>query len=351
MVLFSSAPQSICVLRLSAIGDVSNTVAMVQAIQRQWPSTHITWITGKIEAQLIEGLPGVRFIVFDKKQGLKGYTCLWRQLQGETFDALLHLQTALRASVATLGIKAKYKLGFDAQRASDLQPLFTNTKVPSPERPHVLDGFMQFAALLGVQDIQPKWDIPFSENDSQWAQQHISSDRVLVITPAASKAYKNWTAEGYAALATHAVNQGFQVILAGSPAPIEIELGSAIEQKLSVPVTNLIGKSSLKQMLALLQQASLVCAPDTGPAHMAIAVGTPVLGLYAHHNPQRTGPYLCLPYVVSVYEQCIKEETGKPVEQLPWRSRVKDEAAMTKILPDRVIGMFDKIVEDYSLAK
>lgn len=351
MVLFSSAPKSICVLRLSAIGDVSNTIAMVQAIQRQWPTTQVTWITGKAEAQLIDGLPNVRLIVFDKKQGLKGYIHLWRQLRGETFDALLHLQTALRASVATLGIKAKHKLGFDAERASDLQGLFTNTKVPSPKQPHVLDGFMQFAALVGVKDLQPKWSIPFSEEDNQWTRQYITSNKILVITPAASKAYKNWTADGYAALAKYAYHQGFQIILAGSPAQVEIDLGNAIEQRLSVPVTNLIGKSSLKQMLALLQHASIVCAPDTGPAHMAVAVGTPVLGLYAHHNPRRTGPYLYLPYVVSAYEQCIQAETGQPVEQLPWRSRVKDEMAMEKIQPAKVIAMFDKIVTDHSLDK
>lgn len=344
MVLFSSAPKSICVLRLSAIGDVSNTVAMVQAIQRQWPSTKITWITGKAEAQLIDGLPNVRLVVFDKKQGLKGYINLWRQLRGEKFDALLHLQTALRASVATLGIKAKYKLGFDAERASDLQSLFTNIKVPSPTNPHVLDGFMQFAATLGVEDLQPQWNIPFSTADSQWAQQHITGNKVLVITPAASKAYKNWTAEGYAALANHAYHQGFQIILAGSPAQIEVDLGVAIEHQLSVPVTNLIGKSSLKQMLALLQQASIVCAPDTGPAHMAVAVGTPVLGLYAHHNPQRTGPYFSRQYVVSVYNTCIQEETGQQPDQLPWRSRVKNVEAMKKISIQSVVIMFEEMI-------
>ncbi|PSW19398.1 lipopolysaccharide heptosyltransferase family protein [Photobacterium sanctipauli] len=351
MALFLSAPKSICILRLSAIGDVSNTIAMVQAIQRQWPSTQVTWITGKVEAQLIEGLPGIRIVIFDKQKSIKGYTHLWHQLRDESFDALLHLQTALRASVATLGIKAKYKLGFDKQRASDLQTLFTNIKVASPSQPHVLDGFMQFAATLGIRDLQPKWNIPIDAKDIQWAKQYIVTSQVLIITPAASKSYKNWNAEGYAALATHAVNRGFQVILAGSPATIEVELGKAIEQLVHVPVTNLIGKSNLKQMLALLSLANLVCAPDTGPAHMAIAAGTPVLGLYAHHNPKRTGPYLCLPYVVSVYEHCIQAETGKALNDLPWRSRVKDKTAMEKIEPIIVTKMFDKIVKDYSLIK
>lgn len=349
MSLFTSAPESLCILRLSAIGDVCNSIAMAQAIQRQWPETRLTWICGKVEARLLKGLPGIRVIVFDKKQGWQGYKAVWQALKGERFDALLHMQTAIRASIVSLGIKAKYKLGFDAARSSDLQQLFTNVKVKSPDAPHVLDGFMQFAATLGVTDLTPSWEIPLSEEDQRWADQHIYQDNTLVIAPAASKGYKNWTAEGYAALAKHAHQQGFAVILAGSPAKIEVDLGNAIEARLDFPVNNLIGQSSLKQLLALLQRAALVCAPDTGPAHMAVAVGTPVLGLYAHHNPERTGPYLSRQYVVSVYDECIREETGQSPEQLPWRSRVKNLEAMAKIQVSEVTEMFDKIVTEHSL--
>lgn len=346
MTLFHSAPQSLCILRLSAIGDVCNSIAMAQAIQRQWPQTRLTWICGKAEARLLKDLPGIRVIIFDKKQGWQGYKAVWQALKGERFDALLHMQTAIRASIVSLGIKARYKLGFDAARSSDLQQLFTNVKVPSPDSPHVLDGFMQFAATLGVSDLTPEWDIPLSEDDHRWADQQIHQDATLVITPAASKGYKNWTPEGYAELARHAHRLGYEIILAGSPAKIEVDLGNAIEEKLNFPITNLIGQSSLKQLLALLQKAALVCAPDTGPAHMAVAVGTPVLGLYAHHNPKRTGPYLSQQYVVSVYDECIAAETGKAPEQLPWRSRVKDDEAMKRITAERVITMFDKITSE-----
>ncbi|MBE4449711.1 glycosyltransferase family 9 protein, partial [Vibrio parahaemolyticus] len=82
-------------------------IATVQAIQKQWPTTKITWITGKLEAQLLAAIEGVEVIVFDKKAGLDGYKALWKQLKGREFDALLHMQYAIRASVVTLGIKAK----------------------------------------------------------------------------------------------------------------------------------------------------------------------------------------------------------------------------------------------------
>ncbi|MUJ37307.1 glycosyltransferase family 9 protein [Aliivibrio fischeri] len=351
MPLFTSAPNSLCILRLSAIGDVCNTIAAVQMIQKQWPETKITWITGKLEAHLIGDLPNINVVVFDKKLGWKGYTQLWKTLKNERFDALLHMQYALRASVATLGIKAKYKLGFDKERSNDFQTLFTNYKVPSPQKPHVLDGLIAFVKELGVNTMNPTWDIPTSSEDNAWASSQLSdvNNKNLVIVPAASKAYKNWNAQGYADVIHHAQSKGWTITLAGSPAQVEIDLAANIESLLNAPVKNLVGKSSLKEMLALLKQANLVIAPDTGPAHMANAVNTPIIGLYAHHNPDRTCPYQYRDYVVTVYDEAIKAETGKDKSELSWRTRVQDKQAMNRIRSEQVIAMFDKAIIDFSL--
>ncbi len=344
MPLFQTPPDALCLLRLSAIGDCVHAVALVQAIQRQWPATRITWIMGKLEARLLGDLPGVEVIAFDKGAGLAGYRAVWRQLKGRRFDALLHLQSAIRASLLTLGIRARHRLGFDRQRASDGQGLFTNHKVPSPASPHVLDGFMAFAAELGVQDLTPRWQIPTSPEDDAWAQTTLGGRPALLICPAASKAYKNWTAEGYAALADHAARRGLQVLLCGGPSPLERQLAADIVALCNAPPRNLVGDTSLKQLLALIRHARLVLGPDSGPLHMATAAGTPALGLYAHHNPQRTGPYHCREQVVSVYQPLMEQATGKPLAELPWRSRLKDEQAMRQIRPDAVIHAFEALL-------
>jgi len=126
MPLFSQPPESVCFLRLSAIGDVCHAVAAIQALQKQWPTTKVTWIIGKIEAQLLEGLEGVELVIFDKKAGLSGMQSVWKQLSGRKFDVLVHMQLALRASLLTLGINATYKVGFNFKRAQEAQWLFTN---------------------------------------------------------------------------------------------------------------------------------------------------------------------------------------------------------------------------------
>ena len=111
---------------------------------------------------------------------------------------------------------------------------------------------------------------------------------------------------------------------------------------------NLVGQTSLREMLGLIAKASLVVAPDSGPVHMANAVGTPVIGLYAHHNPQRVGPRNFLDYVVSVYDDCIKEEHPNPSE-IKWRTRVHDKSAMQKINTNMVKKSFDRICADFNL--
>ncbi|EIV1854943.1 glycosyltransferase family 9 protein [Vibrio vulnificus] len=345
--MFTSAPSSLCILRLSAIGDVCNTIATVQAIQKQWPDTHITWITGKLEAQLLQAIDGVEVIVFDKKAGLDGYKSLWKQLKGHKFDALLHMQYAIRASVATLGIKAKYKLGFSSDRSQDFQTLFTNVKVPSPSSLHVADGLMAFAHQIGVPQSELTWSLSYSEQDANWAEAKLQTGKPnLLLVPGASKAYKNWNAEGYVDVINHAREKGWNVILAGSPAKVEVDLAERIQSLLAKPCLNLVGESSIMQMLALIDKVEMVIAPDTGPAHMASAMQTPIIGLYAHHNPVRVGPYNYLKYAVSVYEETIFAETGKTSQELSWRTRAKDEKAMDRITSDRVMTMFDQVVED-----
>jgi len=343
MPLFTSAPKSLCLLRLSAIGDVCHAVAMVQAIQKQWPTTKITWIMGKIEAQLLNDLPDVEVIIFDKKTGYSGMKAIWKQLADRKFDALLHMQLALRASALTLGIKARYKVGFNFKRAKEGQWLFTNKKILDTVSLHVLDSFFEFAYFLGIDKTSPTWNIPLSLSDIEFSKNISRMNRPLfVISPAASKDERNWLSDRYAVIADYAAKTGYEVVLCGSPAEREKKLGEAIEKQMQQPVINLIGETSLKQLTAILKEASLVLAPDSGPAHIATTQGTRVIGLYGHSNPQRTGPYFSQDSIISVYEKHVQEQHKKPLKDLPWSARVKGEHIMQDISTGQVIEQFNR---------
>ena len=341
MKLDLSTKRSLCVLRLSAIGDVCHAVAMVQAIQKQYPQLEITWVIGKVEFQLVKHLPNINFVLFDKSQGWQSYRDLKTKLASQRFDVLLHMQVALRASIASLMIRADIKVGFDKARAKEGQWLFTNHKVEPQHQPHVLDGFMGFAKAVGVENIEPNWHIPIPDADVEWAKSQLSTEKVFVICAAASKAERNWLPERYAQIAEHMVEQGYQVLLCGGPAQLERNLAQSIANKANHSLTNLVGKSSLLQLLAILKQADLVLAPDTGPAHMATTQGTPVVGLYAHSNPGRTGPYNSLEHVVSVYDEVIQEQVDGDIA---WGTRAKGSELMSRIELIDVKQQIDKLI-------
>lgn len=344
MPLFSQPPQSLCILRLSAIGDVCHALAAVQQIQQYWPHTKLTWIVGKTEAQLLAGIEGIELLAYDKKSGWRGILKLWKQLKSRRFDALLNMQTAIRASVISLGIKATYKIGFGKQRAREGQWLFTNRKIPDPQSPHVLDGFMAFVEYLGVPSGKPHWNLAISEQDHLAVRQYIDpTKKNLIISPCSSKVEKDWLIERYAEIADIAHQHGVNVILCGSPAPREKETVAQIIAQCHFQPVDLSGKTNLKQLTALIAMADLVISPDSGPAHLATTQDTPVIGLYAYHNPLRTGPYHNLDNVVSVYEQNVLLEYGKPSTELPWATKLKGKHLMAQIQVDDVLEQMKKL--------
>ncbi len=345
----SSSLSSICILRLSAIGDVCHAVSAVQAIQRAHPEAKITWVIGKIEAMLLQGMPGIEFVVFDKKQGKAAFKALKQRFKGHKFDVLLHMQVALRANLVARVIPAKRKIGFDKSRSKELHSLFINDRIAPQAEPHVLEGFQNFARAIGASCGEPTWQMPYEAHHQQQASQLLPEGKVFVISPAASKAERNWMPERYAELAEYAAEQGFKVVITGGPTQLEQALAAKIVSYCQVEVTNLVGKTDLKTLLCVLQQAKLVLAPDTGPAHMAVTVGTPVIGLYAHSNPARTGPYLYQQYVVEVYHQNLQAQRGKSAQQLPWGTRVKGTELMQQISTQMVKSMFDKVVAEQGL--
>lgn len=336
---------SLCIIRLSAIGDVCHTLAVVQAIQRQYPDAEITWIIGKTEAMLMQDLPNIRLIPFDKKSGWKGIFTIWKQLAHKRFDFLLNMQTAFRASILSLGIKADKKIGFNKDRAREMQWLFTNQKVEQTTSPHVLDGQMMFAKAIGVTDLTPKWQLPISMETVEKAKQWLDPMRKnVVISPCSSKAEKDWLIERYAEIANWLIAQNINVILVGSPAKRELEMTAYIQQ-LAPNVQNLVGKTSLKELAALLKLADLVISPDTSSAHIASIQGTPVIGLYAIHNPRRTAPYNDQQNVISVYDEAVQTYYGKPWQALPWATKAKSKTGENLMARISVESVKQKIVE------
>src|SRR5713101_4736277 len=160
---FKPPPRHVCLLRLSAIADTCHALAALLAFQSAWPQTRFTWIIGKLEAKLMTAiLPEIEFITFDKSATLKELLRLRRTLSARRFDLLLDMQLSFRASLVSSLVSAPIKLGFDRERARELQWWFTNARIAPAAAEHVLDSFLGFARACGLDPAAPRWalDLP-----------------------------------------------------------------------------------------------------------------------------------------------------------------------------------------------
>lgn len=339
-------PRSLCILRLSAIGDVCHIVPIVRTLQRAYPDATITWVIGRVEARLMSLLPGVEFITIDKRSLRAGAIALHRAVRGRRFDVLLHMQTALRASLYSTLIHARRRLGFDWARARELQWLFTNERIAARRNEHVLDTYFGFTEALGITERRLEWGLPIPDAAAAWAQQLIPDGvRTLIVSACSSRRARNWRTERYAAVIDHAVRRhGLQVLLCGSPAEYERNMATEIERAVTVPVHNIVGTDTLPQLLALLARATVLLTPDSGPAHMATMVGTPVIGVGATTRSARSGPYLSRQWCVDRYAEAALKFRGRPASELPWTETIEDEGAMDLVETQAVCERLDELM-------
>ncbi len=327
------------VLRLSAIGDICHTLPVVRTLQRAWPQTRFTWIIGRAEAALAGGIEDIEFVVLEKRARAGGAAAARRALSARRFDLLLHMQFAWRASMIARRIRAPVKLGYDRERALDLQWLFTTHRIEPAEREHVMDGLFGFARRLGVQERDFRWDIPIPDRAREHAARAIPDGaRTLVVSPCSSHAARNWRPEYYAQVADYAArNLGLRVVLCGGPSALERGMGERIQKLMREPCVNLIGTDTLIELYATLARAWALLTPDSGPAHMATAVGIPVIGLYACTSSARSGPYFSREWCVDRFDEAARKFLGRSAGGLPWRTKIERPGVMDLIRPEDTI--------------
>lgn len=342
------APLSICLLRLSALGDVTHVVPLVRTLQAAWPQVRLSWVIGKGEHRLLEGLPGVEFVEYDKKSGLAGMRALRRQLRGQRFDALLQMQVAARANLLSAFIPAERRIGYDRSRAKDLHGLFINERIAERPGIHVLDAIGSFCEPLGLRQTRVEWDLPVPDAARAWAHAQWIEDgsQTLLISPCSSHVLRNWRADRYAAVADHAVSRGWRVVLCGGRSRLERETTDAILAAMKSTALDLVGKDTLKQLPALLERADLVMTPDSGPMHIANAMGAKVLGLHAASNPARSGPYSDRRYCADRYDDAARKYLGKPAAELKWGTKIEHDGVMDLVTVDDAIAAFERYVAD-----
>jgi heptosyltransferase I len=343
----SSEAPSICLVRLSALGDVVLVLPMIRTLQARWPGLRLTWVIGKGALPIVAGLEseGVEFIPIDKPRSVGDYLALRRRLADRHFDYLFCLQASWRANWLYPCISATRKIGYGADRAKDLHRFFIREALP-PAKAHLAEGFLQFAEQLGVPaPARADWRLPLDPEALAWSRRELPNTPFLALSACASKPERDWPVERYAAVLRQVKDRhALPIVLLGGRTPREIEMAQRILSVSGVPALNLVGRTTIPQLSAALSACRLLIAPDTGAVHIANAHGRPVVGLYGVAPASRTGPYGHLDTCVDVFAEAVRTLQGRDPATVTWAHRVHDPKAMELISVENVIGRVESIL-------
>ena len=311
--MLSTPLSRVGIVMMSAVGDAVHVLPLLTALKRHSPATHVTWVLQPGAASLVRGHWAVDEIVpFDRSLGWRAFPAVRRELATRPFDVVLALQVYFKAGLVTSFTRAPVKLGFDRERARDLNWLFTTDRIPPHAGQHVQDQYFEFLDFLGVPHEPPVWDLgPWP--DERPAQRTFLDqfDRPIApIVVATSKADKDWMPERWADVCDALWSDfGLQPVLVGGRSARELAAERVILDRVSSPVASALG-SGLRPLVGILDGAALVLSPDTGPLHVTIALDRPVVSLMGYTNPKRVGPY-------RRYHDLLIDAYGDPGEDYP----------------------------------
>ena len=272
------------VVKLGAIGDVVNSLPLLCRLRAGLSKTRITWLIAPLAHALVEGHEAVvEFLVFDIKQR-RSWPALWRQLRDGRFDTVLDLQRILKSAALSRASGAPRRIGFDRARSKEGSWLFSTESIAPNAAPGVtVAQYLEFADHLGLAPAPPEWRLP----QKPWQQ---TPPRVA-LGLGATKPANLWPSAAWTELATRLADKhgAERIALVGGPS--DRATAEAVCARGPRGLCNTVGQLSLQETAGLLAVSDLFVACDTGPLHMAVAVGTPVLALFGAADPCRTGPF------------------------------------------------------------
>lgn len=299
----------ILIVKMSSLGDVVQTLPVLLSLKTHFPDAHITWLVEEQTAELLADHPLInRVIVFPKRKWLRELTNhrtwahffreivgLVDELRSCPYDLVLDFQGLFKSGILVGISRGKRKIGFSPGK--EKSDIFLNEKVAYPKtRLHAVERYLYLIETLGCLCKSPQFFIPIRQVHRDKVlkflkEQRITPDTPLVLLhPGARWKTKLWEEEKWAALGDLLSQaNGAQVIFTGSRD--DFSLTKRIIERMKFPGINTAGRWSLKELAFLQKQANVVVIPDTGPMHLGVAIGTPVVALFGPTDPGLTGPY------------------------------------------------------------
>lgn len=296
--------KNILITKPSSLGDIVLALPALTALHKSFPEAKMSWLVRPEFASLLEGHPHLAEIIpFDRKLLGKAWfhpgafgalIALIRRLRWQQFDAVFDFQGLFRT--ASLGWLSGGKKRFGPANARELATIFYTHKVPQDaDSIHLVDFYLKMVGASGASDLGVEFVLP---HDSQAAASAvklladcgIAGEDYVIFIPGSAQRDKCWPVERFAILAEKISSEfGLPIVAVGTAS--EGDIIQSLKEKSKVPIKSLAGQTSLKELIALLRGARLVVSNDTGPGHIASALGVPLVMMYSWSNPARIAPY------------------------------------------------------------
>jgi heptosyltransferase I len=335
--------RKICLIRTSALGDTVHALALVNGLRKGYPDAQLTWVLQDLPHAMVKHQKNIdRFITFDRKAGLKSWLKLFGQLRKESFDLVIVPQVSAKASLLTLFVRSKNKLGFDFKRSREGHWLVTNRRIPAGPARHVQDLYFEFLDYLEIENYPKEWNFTFTDDERAWQQaffDHFKRPAIGFVI-ASSSPDKDWAIENYAKAADYVDKTlNMQPLLIGGPSGLEKNRAEAI-CNLCRNKPALALEKPIRHTLLQIDGCRMIVAPDTGPLHMAVAMDVPTVGLYGFTDPRRCGPY-------GKYHDLLIDRYHDPGEENTPITRITRPGRMARITPETVIEKIEQGLKTY----
>ncbi len=302
----------ILIVKLSAIGDVIHTLPALCALRRHWPDATIDWVVEEAAADLVLGHPDIdRVIVSRRKRwirdlghrksrgaALNEMRRFLAELRAVRYDLVLDFQALLKSAMIVALARGRRKAGFGRglEHMERSYHVLTEKIAPPSMEVHALTRNLMMIRPLGVPAGPVEYRLPVGSDDRAAVERLLAAggvgrkDILVAINPVAQWPTKLWP-EGYFAILADRLVRRYDAKVVFTGGPDDRQTVERIVSAMSRPALDLSGRTSLKQLAALYQRARVVISTDTGPMHLAAAVGAPLVALFGPTAPWRTGPF------------------------------------------------------------
>ncbi len=314
----ASLPARILIVRLGALGDVVNALALANALVRARPDVEIGWACHELALPILAAHPAIaRVHVWRRGSGLSGWRALLSGIRAQRYDLALDLQRLTKSAWIVRCSGAPRRIGFDRLRAKESSWIWANEHLApgSLARP-MAEQALDFARHLGLCDVRVQLDLPRDAQAEIWAESWIREYGAapILLNLGATKAANRWPAQYWGELVQRIGRQmGNVIALTGGPD--DRDFAAEASRCGAASAIDLVGATSLLQLIALQRRASVVVSADTGPMHTAAAVGARLVALFGAADERRTGPFGQIDFVLRTRPACAP--CGKRVCPLP----------------------------------